>query len=59
MLSAVVARKDPPISNRAFSPKIIPLGLIRNKLALPLASIKPSISEAEPPRHPTKDVFNS
>jgi hypothetical protein len=35
MLLAVLATKEPPTSKRAFDPKIIPFGLIRNKLALP------------------------
>ena len=37
------------MSKRAFSPKIIPAGLIKNKLALPLARIAPSILEILPP----------
>jgi hypothetical protein len=34
-LLAVVAKNEPPTFNEAFGPKIIPLGLIRNKLAMP------------------------
>ena len=45
----MVATNEPPISKLAFSPKTIPLGLIRNKLAVPLARIKPSILEIELP----------
>ena len=37
MLLAVVAKNDPPIFKDAFSPKIMPAGLRRNKLAVPLA----------------------
>ena len=44
-LSVVLAKNEPPRLSLAFSPKIIPLGLIRNKLAAPLALIKPSIDE--------------
>ena len=33
----------------AFSPNKIPAGLIKNKLAVPLASINPSILEIFPP----------
>ncbi len=48
-LSAVLARNDPPIFSLALRPKIIPFGLIRNKLAVPFARIKPSILEIDPP----------
>ena len=37
------------MSNLAPSPKIIPAGLIKIKLALPLARIKPSMLEIFPP----------
>ena len=47
--SAVEARKEPPISSRALAPKTIPLGLRKNKLAVPLARINPSILEILPP----------
>lgn len=43
ILEAVEPRNEPPIFNWAFWPKIIPLGLIKNKLAVPFALIKPSI----------------
>ena len=46
---AVVAKNEPPIFNEAFRPKIIPLGFSKNKFALPLAFIVPSILEIEPP----------
>jgi hypothetical protein len=49
MLLAVVPKNDPPIFRLALGPKIIPLGLIKNKLAVPLAWIKPSMLETEPP----------
>lgn len=49
ILLAVLAIKEPPISKEAFAPKIIPLGLIRNKLAWLLALIKPSIFDIELP----------
>ena len=42
---AVVAINEPPIFNWAFAPKIIPLGLIKNKLVVPLVFIIPSILE--------------
>ena len=48
-LLAVVAENEPPISNRAFCPKIIPLGFIKNRLALLKLRINPSILEANPP----------
>ena len=37
------------MSNLAPSPKIMPAGLIRNRLALPLARIKPLMLEIFPP----------
>lgn len=43
MLLAVVARKEPPIFNWALLPKTIQLGLIRNKLAVPVVRRMPSI----------------
>ena len=48
-LSAVLPKKEPPICIRAFAPKLIPLGLIKIKLALPLACNSPSILEIELP----------
>ncbi len=48
-LVAVLAKKDPPIFSAALEPKVIPFGLIRNKLAVPLARIKPSILDSEEP----------
>lgn len=47
--SPVVARKDPPSSNRALGPKTMPLGLSKNRFALPFALKIPSILEIEPP----------
>ena len=49
ILSAVVLINEPPRSSAAFSPNTIPLGLIKNKSAVPLARNKPSISEMLPP----------
>ena len=49
ILSALLPKNEPPISNLALLPKIIPAGLIRKRLALPLALIKPSILEILPP----------
>ena len=49
ILLAVLPKNEPPIFKLAFSPKTIPAGLIKNKLALPLALIAPSISDKEPP----------
>ena len=49
ILLAVLPKNEPPIFNCASSPKIIPAGLIKNKFALPLARIKPSIVETFPP----------
>lgn len=45
ILEAVVTKKDPPISKRAFFPNTIPLGLIRNRLAVLLALINSSMLE--------------
>ncbi len=42
-LSALLAKNEPPIFNWAFGTKIMPLGLRKNKLAVPLARIKPPI----------------
>ena len=42
-LLAVLPKKEPPIANRALLPNISPLGLIKNKFAVPFARIKPSI----------------
>ena len=44
-LSAVLPKKEPFTSKRAFSPKIMPLGLIKNKSALPKTPKVPNISE--------------
>ena len=49
MLLAVVPRNEPPIFRLAFGPKIIPLGLMRNRLALPFALRMPSMLEIDPP----------
>ncbi len=49
MLSAVLPINAPPIFNLALAPKIIPLGLIKNKFAVPLARINPSMLETCPP----------
>jgi hypothetical protein len=46
---AVVAKNDPLTANRAFGPKIMPLGLSKNRLALPNTPSVPSIVEALPP----------
>ena len=48
-LSAVLPKNEPPRFNLALFPKIIPAGLIKNKLALPLAPSKPSIDDILPP----------
>lgn len=45
MLSALVPIKEPPIFSWALGPKTMPLGLIKNRLALWLARIMPSIFE--------------
>ncbi len=49
ILLAVVAKNEPPISKAAFSPKTIPLGLIKNKFAVPLARSIPLILEIDLP----------
>ena len=48
-LLAVLAINEPPISNRAFLPKTMPDGLIKNRLALPLVRISPSILDIDCP----------
>ncbi len=48
-LLAVLARKEPPMFSDALEPKIIPLGLSKNRLAVPLAWIVPSILEVDEP----------
>ncbi len=45
MAFAVVATNEPLIVSWAFGPKIIPDGLIRNRLALPKTPSLPKISE--------------
>ncbi len=45
ILPAVLPIKEPPMFKRALGPKTIPLGLIKNRLALPLARRMPSILE--------------
>ena len=45
ILWAVVPTKEPPISKIALGPKIIPLGLRKNKLADPWVDNIPSIKE--------------
>ena len=45
MLGEVVALNEPGISKLAFLPKIIPLGLIKNKLASPNTPNLPKIFE--------------
>ena len=49
ILLADVAKNEPPIFNRAFCPNAIPLGFIKNRFAVPLARINPSISEMDLP----------
>ena len=49
ILLAVVEKNEPPMSRRALGPNIIPLGLSKNRLALPLAPINPSMLEMFPP----------
>ena len=49
MLSAVVAVKEPRISKLAPAPKYIPLGLIKNKFAVPSTPNFPKILETFPP----------
>ena len=46
MLWAVVAKNEPPKSKWAFCPKIMPLGFIRKRLALPKTPRVPKILEA-------------
>ncbi|BAY42429.1 hypothetical protein SAMD00079811_00060 [Scytonema sp. HK-05] len=46
---AVVATNEPPTFKLAFGPKIIPFGLSRNTLAEPLARMKPSMLDIDPP----------
>ena len=48
-LLALLPKNAPPISNRALAPNTMPLGLIKIKLALPLALIKPSIFDTSLP----------
>ena len=48
-LFAVVAVNEPPILSVALPPSIMPLGLSRNRFALPLARIKPSMFEIDEP----------
>lgn len=48
-LFAVLTKNEPAIFNLALFPKINPLGLIRNKLAIPLVRIIPLILETVPP----------
>ncbi len=43
--SAVVAKKEPCTSKLASGPNTMPLGLIKNKLALPKTPNLPKISE--------------
>lgn len=45
MLSAVVARNEPSMSNTAESLNMMPLGLSKNRLASPLTPRVPSILE--------------
>ena len=45
-LSALEATNEPPKSKRAFGPKTIPLGLIKNRLALPKTPKVPRMFEA-------------
>ena len=45
----MLAINEPPIFNDALSPKIIPLELMRNRLAIPFARIVPSILEIDLP----------
>ena len=48
-LSAVLAKNEPATSNRAFGPNRIPLGLIKNRFALPSTPKVPKIFEGSPP----------
>ena len=45
MLSAVLATNDPPIFKDAFSPKMMPLGFSRKRLAVAVVWSKPSMVE--------------
>ena len=45
MALAVVARKEPPKSREAWGPKRMPLGLSKNRLALPKTPNFPRIDE--------------
>ncbi|BAZ26476.1 hypothetical protein NIES4073_73840 [Kalymmatonema gypsitolerans NIES-4073] len=45
-LLAVLPTNEPPISNEALGPKIIPLGLSKNRLAFPSTPSFPKIFEA-------------
>ena len=49
ILLAVLPMKEPPTSKEALGPKIMPLGLIKKRLALPKLRIKPSMLETEFP----------
>jgi len=49
ILLAVVPINEPPIFKLASLPNMIPLGLSKNKFAVPLAWIKPSMLETLPP----------
>ena len=46
---AVLATNEPPTFKLACCPKTIPLGLRKNRLAVPDALINPSILEISPP----------
>ena len=46
---AVLPTNEPPIESEALGPKLIPLGLSRNRLAVPLARSNPSMLEIVPP----------
>ncbi len=48
ILLAVLATNEPPIFKLAFGPKMMPLGLVKNRFAL-LARIEPLIVEIDPP----------
>jgi hypothetical protein len=45
ILLAVVAKNEPPMFKAALGPNTMPLGLIKNRLAVPLALSVPSILE--------------
>ncbi len=49
MALAVVPTKEPPTFKEALGPKIIPLGLSKNKLAVPFARRIPSILDGDKP----------